>query len=503
MKDSRPASYWIESTEEPSYPALTGDLEVDVCVVGAGIVGVTAATLLKATGRKVALLDMGGVARGASGCTTAKITSGHNLIYQDLERVHGVSAARAYAQANEAGLAQIATFVERFGIDCDFERKANYVYCEESEDVDGIRREVDACGRAGLDVAFVTGTTLPFPIAGAIELADQAQFHPRKYLLALADRLRGGGSHVFQRTRAVGVHEGDPCVVDTPGSHVRAEHVVLATHYPFLDRGLFFPRVHPTRSYAIAGAIDDGSAPEGMFISSSEPIRSIRTIRDDARTLLMVGGEGHSVGQDHDTQARYSKLEAWARDRLGLTSVEYRWSTQDGVSVDGLPYVGPIRLGTTKVFTATAFAKWGLANGAVAAEIIADAITGRPNQWASLFNPNRITIRQSAQRFVAENAKVALHFLRDRVAHPQRGDLEQLSAGEAAIHRRGTRLIAVYRDDHGELHSVSAVCTHLGCVVAWNSADKSWDCPCHGSRFDVDGRVLEGPATGDLPHRDL
>jgi nitrite reductase/ring-hydroxylating ferredoxin subunit len=234
-----------------------------------------------------------------------------------------------------------------------------------------------------------------------------------------------------------------------------------------------------------------------MFISSTEPTRSVRTVPDGGRTLLLVGGEGHSTGQEYETEERYENLERWGAERFGLTT-EYRWSTQDGSSVDRLPYVGTVRRGSDDVYTATAFSKWGFTNGTVAAEIVSDAILGRANEWAGLFDVHRVTLKQSAEKFVTENTKVAIHFVRDRALHPQRSSPDDLSPGEAGVHRSGTKMVAAYRDDAGQLHKVSAICTHLYCVVAWNPAERTWDCPCHGSRFDFDGRVIQGPAVHDL-----
>lgn len=501
--DAQPAgtkgSYWVESVAAPPFAALAGGVDADVCVIGAGLVGITTAALLQEAGREVVLIEMDRAVQGVTGYTTAKVTSGHGLIYASVESAHGADVARGYAEANEAGLARIAALVERHEIDCDFERKANYAYCESPEDAGDIHAEVEAAARAGLDVALVTETSLPFPIAAAIELRDQAQFHPRKYLLALLNRFTTDGGRVFEKTRAMDIHEGEPCVVETIDGEVRARHVVVATHYPFLDRALLFPRVHPKRSYVVAGPAD--RLPEGMYISSTEPTRSVRTIPDGDRTLLLVSGEGHSTGQEYETEERYENLARWGADHFGL-STEYRWSTQDGSSVDQLPYIGTLRRGSDDVYTATAFNKWGFTNGTVAAEIISDAILGRTNEWSALFDVHRITVKQSAEKLVKENTKVAMHFVRDRAIHPQRSAPEDLAPGEGGVHRAGTQLVAAYRDDSGELHQVSAICTHLRCVVAWNPAERSWDCPCHGSRFDFEGRVIQGPAVHDLERVD-
>ncbi|MFN2543063.1 MAG: FAD-dependent oxidoreductase [Actinomycetota bacterium] len=489
-------SYWVASTPVTAFPTLQAEIAVDVAVLGAGIVGTTAALLLRRHGLDVALLERDRVGLGTTGHTTAKLTAGHNLIYESLERKHGAGAAKLYAAANEDGIEFVSRMVDKEGVDCDFERKANYVYVEDADEVDAVQAEVEACRRAGLDAGFVTETTLPYAIAGAVRLPGEAQFHPRKYLLELVERFTGEGGTVFEDTRATGLREGGRNLVRTPGGSVRADHVVVATHYPFIDRSLIFARVHPKRSYAIAGPVE-GALPDGMFISADQPTRSIRTIPDGDRTLLLVGGEGHAVGQERETTQHYGRLEEWARARFGIQSVEYRWSAQDGVPVDQLPFVGPYRVGAS-VYVAAGFQKWGLAMGTTAARIIVDRITSQDNPYAKLFDPVRLAPRASLGRLVKENAKIPRYLAVDRLTHPQRRSVEELQPGEGGIVSGGLRPVAAYRDETGELHRVSAVCTHLGCVVSWNGAERSWDCPCHGSRYGVDGRVIEGPATRDL-----
>jgi nitrite reductase/ring-hydroxylating ferredoxin subunit len=344
---------------------------------------------------------------------------------------------------------------------------------------------------------------LPYEIAGAVALGDQAQFHPRKYLAAFAARIKGDGSHIFEGSRVTDVREGTPCAIQTSGGRVLARDVILATHYPFWDRGLFFPRVHPKSSYAIAGPIEASEAPSGMYISVDQPSRSIRTIPDGDRMLLMVGGNGHATGQNYDTEKEYHDLELWIRERFGITEVTHRWSTHDGVTVDLIPYAGTARRGTEHVYTATGFGKWGMTNGTAAALVICDQILGRANDFSSLFDPHRMTTRGSASKLITENAKVARHWFGDRVKHPQSGAFDDLGPGKAAIKNVGLGQVAGYRDGDGKLHTVSATCTHLGCIVTWNGAEKSWDCPCHGSRFDHEGRVLHGPAIKDLEKKEL
>lgn len=496
-------SFWVDSTSAPEHPSLEGPVEVDVAIVGAGIVGLTAARILKRAGKTVAVVEMDRIVRGVTGYTTAKVTSGHSLIYQQLEEKHGQEAARGYAAANQGALEQMAGWIGDEGIDCDFERRPNFVYSETSQELDAIEKEVEAARRAGLDVTLVTDLDLPYEVRAAVRLDDQAQFHPRRYLLHFARDIAGGGSYIFESSRVVDVCEGDKCEVKTERGSVIANHVILATHYPFWDRGLFFPRVHPKRSYAVAGVLNGSSEPEGMYISADQPTRSIRIIPDGDRRLLMVGGNGHGTGQRYDTENGYKDLERWMGERFGITEVTHRWSSHDGVTVDSLPYIGTARRGTDRIYTATGFGKWGMTNGTAAALIISDQILGRSNPFGSLFDPHRMTIKGSAATAMTENAKVAQHWFGDRINHPQKGAFEDLAPGAAAVEGAGVGQVAGYRDEAGKLHAVSATCTHLGCIVTWNGAEKSWDCPCHGSRFDIEGKVLHGPAVKDLERKEL
>lgn len=497
-----PGSYWIASTPTTEHPALDRDIEVDAVVIGGGLVGVTTAYLLQSEGLRVALIEMDRVLRGATGNTTAKVTWGHGLMYQGLEDKHGAKTARLYGAANRDGLNVLTGLVEELGIDCDLQRRSNYVYVESESQLGSIHREVEVCDRIGLAARFVTDTSLPYDVAGAIEQADQAQFHPRKYGLGLLQAFEAAGGSVYEGSRVTELDEGKRCRVKTLAGTVTASHVVVATHYPFIDRALLFPRVHPKRSYAIAGMVDPDVLPQGMFISSDAPTRSVRTIPDGDRVLLMIGGEGHPVGQKHDTLTCYTNLEGWAKQRFGMTEVLYRWSTQDGVSIDTIPFIGRYRQGAENVYIATAFGKWGFTNGTIGSRLIADRILGRDNPYVDLYSPGRLPLEASAAKLLAENAKVASHFFGDRLKHPQAGGLEGLQPGEAAVDHAGLSPVAGYRDPGGVLHKVSAVCTHLGCIVAWNPAEETWDCPCHGSRYSSGGRVIEGPAVKDLERRD-
>ena len=502
--DALGGSVWLQTgPAQPAFAPLDGDVEADVAVIGGGIVGITTALLLREAGARVALLDAGRLAHGVTGHTTAKVSSQHGMIYAQLRGRFGADAARTYAQVNEGALQWIADRVEREAIDCDFRRLPSYAYVTSASGCGQAEDEAQAASEAGLRAWLADTTPLPYSVTGAVRVENQAEFHVRKYLLALIDTLAGDdGCQIFEQTRAVQVDTSDRAVVKTAGGRVTADQVIVATHYPFLDRSLAFARVHPQRSYAILCRIA-GPAPVGMFISADAPTRSIRAVPLDGEEWLLVGGEGHKTGTGGDTEQRYRRLEDFAREHWDVRSVGYRWSAQDNSTVDGVPYVGALTPRADRVFMATGFAKWGMTGGTAAAQLLTDLVMRRENASASLFDPNRLSLRASVPRLVKENAQAGLRFVGDRLTKRGERPIEDLRPGEGDIVRLRGDTVAGYRDELGELMAVSATCTHLGCRVNWNTAERSWDCPCHGSRFAPSGEVLQGPAVHRLERKPL
>ena len=501
MGAERPVNPSIWLVSEPAaarWPALAGDSTAEVCVVGGGITGVTTALLLQQSGVDVVLLEGDTIASGTTGSTTAKVTSLHSLVYAQLLREQGEERARQYADANEAAIATVAGLVDQHGIACDLERRPAVTYTQDPDRVGDIADEVEAAQRLGLPASFVSDLEPPFEAVAAVRFDDQAQLHPRRYVLGLAEAFVAAGGRIHERTRVVDVDEhGDGTEVRVDGGgRVRAGDVVLATLLPIKDVGGFFAKAHPYRSYAMA--VRASVVPQAMYYGVDSPSRSSRTVRfDDGTEGLVLGGNGHKVGEEPDTPGQYADLEAWARSSFGVSALEARWSAQDYEPVDSIPYVGRSpRLQRTWV--ATGFKKWGMTNGTAAAMILTSHLRGEPSPWTEVFDATRIDAGASVKTFVEENLDVGKRFVQDRIRKWRAPGADVLGAGEGGLVEVDGLHVAAYRHDDGRLSAVSATCTHLGCTVLWNQAERSWDCPCHGSRFDCEGKVLAGPATTPL-----
>ncbi|HWH01245.1 MAG TPA: FAD-dependent oxidoreductase [Pilimelia sp.] len=496
-------SYWMESTAATAYPSLDGDLEVDVAVVGGGIAGICAAWELAAAGRGVALLEADRIAAGVTGYTTAKLSALHGLSYADLRSAQGPEAARSYAESQQWAVRRVAEVAGLLGVDCDLETVPAFTYVESPHLLERVRAEVDAAQEAGLPASFVTATDLPFGVAGAIRVADQAQFHPRRYLLGLAEDLTRRGGRVFERSRVVGLDEGDPCRLTVEGGPtVTAGSVVVATHYPVFDRALLFARLRPRRELVVAAAIPAEQDPRGAYLTPEQNTRSVRTAPyPDGRRLLIVTGEHFTPGAPGVT-GRWERLVAWTRQRFPGAEIRHRWAAQDNATTDRVPFVGPLHPGARNAYVATGFGGWGMSTGVMAGRLLTEWITGVDSPWARLYDPRRLHLRQEARPLLALQAHVARHFVGDRLARSHVDSVADIPPGTGAVVRVGGEHCAVYRDRGGAAHALSARCTHLGCLVHFNDAETAWECPCHGSRFAVDGAVLQGPANRPLERRD-
>lgn len=498
--ERRHPSLWQATEPGREHAPLTDDTTVEVLVAGGGITGLTTGLLLAEAGRRVAVVEARRLGAGATGGTTGKVTSQHGAIYHRLVEQHGEDVARTYGQANQAALGLVRALVARYGIDAADLRTADaYVHTEREDLTEQLEHEAEVARGLGLPAEWTTSTDLPFPVAGAVRFADQARIHAIGYLHGLADAIAGHpNASVHEQTRVTGLTQrGGEVLVATDRGVVIAGEVVLATLVPITDRGLEFARVEPARTYGIAARLrDDGLLPGGMYLSLEEPTRSTRRYDGPDGSYLVVVGDAHRTGVDRDTDRHHAALERYARERFGATDVVHRWSAQDFVPVDLLPFVGRTPF-ASRVSVATGFNKWGLTGGTLAAEILRDQLLGEEHPAARAFAPRRLSPLAAVRPLIEHNVESGVHFVVDRL-RPDAHSIADIPPGGAGIVREGARFLAVSREADGTASIRSAVCSHLGCLVQWNAGERSWDCPCHGSRFDVDGSVLEGPASGPL-----
>ena len=481
---------WAETVQLPACPPLEENAHVDVAIVGAGISGLTTAYLLAKAGKSVLVLDDGPIAGGMSSATTAHLSNMLDDRYFELEKLHGREGARLAAESHTAAIACIEAIVGEENIDCDFTRLDGYLFLAEGDEPETLERELAAAHRAGL--AGVRRAQHA-PYGDCLVFPNVAQFHPLKYLAALAGAIRRLGGRIHCSSHAEHVEGGVPALVHVGRRVVTADHVVVATNVPVNDRVAIHLKQAPYMTYVIAARVPPGSVPQALAWDTGDPYHYVRMHED----LLIVGGEDHKSGQAHDGKERHARLERWARSRFPMMGpVEFAWAGQVMETIDYLGFIGRNPMDHENVYVVTGDSGMGLTHGTIAGMLISDLVFGRENPWEALYEPSRVPVRAAAE-WARENSNVALQYT-DWLTGGDVGSVEEIKPGSGALVRRGLEKIAVYRDDAGKLHERSAACTHLGCVVQWNGAQKTWDCPCHGSRFDPKGKVINGPANRDL-----
>ena len=491
---ARSECYWTATAPARRWPFLSGDLEVDLAIIGGGIVGVTLARLLADRGLSFALVEARRIGEGVTGRSTAKITSQHNIAYTRIERKFGQEAAACYADANQAGLGTIAELAARHKIACDLEACPAIAYTMDEKQAAAIEAEVRLAAMLGLPASLTRDTGLPFEVTAAMRWDDQARFHPVSYVEGLAASLDGGNGHVFEQSRVV---DWSSDRIATEQGSVKARHVAMATHLPLGQTGLFFAEAYPHMHPVIMGRADPARVPPGMYISVETPRHSTRGHRDrDGGSWMIFAGPSFKHGHVDDERAAFAEIERFARVHFGVAA-DYRWTNEDYTPMDGAPFVGWSSSAPGGYLVATGFNAWGITTGTAAAILLADLVTDRDNPWLKLFDARRIKPIAGAKEFSKGNAEVAAHLVGGYLARKPHA-FDALKPGEAAIHKIDGSNVAAFRDEQGRIHAVSAVCTHLGCLVGWNETDRSWDCPCHGSRFDCEGGVLHGPAVKPL-----
>jgi glycine/D-amino acid oxidase-like deaminating enzyme/nitrite reductase/ring-hydroxylating ferredoxin subunit len=484
--------YWNATAQPPAFPKLAGEVRVDVAIVGGGIVGISTARRLKDKGLTVAVVEARRVGRQVTGKSTAKVTSQHALRYQTLEKKFGRENALKYADAQEAAIDDIKRLITSYEINCDLECKDAYVYTCHDRHVRQVEREVDVARSLGLPATLVQETGLPFEVRAAIRYEGQAQFHPTKYVAGLAQTLPGNGCHVFEESRVV---DWDPHRVATEAGSVSAAQVVMATHLPLGQIGFFYAEVHPHAEAVVAAPIN--RIPDGMYVSVEQPVHSIRTHKHDGKVFGIATGPSFKPGATEDERKAFNDIERWLAEEFDARPIEYRWVNEDYSSMDQMPFVGWSSSSGERYLVATGFGAWGITNGGAAGMILADLATGDHNPWLEAFDATRLKPIAGAPKFVAENAGVAAHLIGGYLSRKEKS-FDVLAPGQAAILKIDGANIAAFRDEQGKVHAISAACSHMGCLVGWNEIDRTWDCPCHGSRFTLDGEVLAGPATQRL-----
>lgn len=492
---------WTADTRMPDYPPLQEDARADVCVVGAGIAGLSSAYLLSREGLSVIVLDDGPVAGGNTQMTTAHLSNVIDDRYEVVERLHGEEGARLTAASHSAAIDRIETIVRTERIDCDFIRLDGYLFLPPDGDQTLLDRELAAARRSGLDVARVSRAPFgPFDTGPCLRFPRQGQIHPLKYLAGVARALTAAGGRIFCATHADRIEGGDTARVQAAGHEVVARAVVVATNTPINDRLVIHTKQTAHITYAIGARVPRGSVPSALCWDTEDPYHYLRQAPhpvDAAQEILIVGGEDHKTGRSGDALSRHHRLEEWARVRFPqMGAVEFAWSGQVMETIDGLAFIGRNPADSTNVFIATGDSGMGMTHGTIAGILLTDLIMERGNPWTVLYDPSRKTLR-AAGTFAKETLDMAARYA-GWAAPGDAASVEEVAPGSGAVIWRGLSRVAAYRDGEGVLHERSAVCPHLGCVVQWNASAKTWDCPCHGSRFDCRGDVINGPANTPL-----
>ncbi|PVE17264.1 FAD-dependent oxidoreductase [Clostridium perfringens] len=474
-------SVWSESCKFRKREALNKDIKTDVLVIGAGIAGILIAYMLKQNGREVVLIDAAEIASGNTKNTTAKITSQHDLIYSKLITEFGEEKAKQYAKANELAIKKYKEIIEDKRIECDFEEKPAYVYS--LNEVDVLKEEVEAAKKLGIDAEFVQEVNLPFKIKGAVKFNNQAQFNPLKFLRGISNELV-----IYENTRALEIKEN---LVVTSGGNITANNIVVATHYPIMNApGYYFMKMHQERSYVLA--LENTSEIDGMYIDLNKEGYSFRTYNN----LLLLGGISHRTGENEEGGS-YDELRKVAKRLYPKAKEKYYWSAQDCMTIDGIPYIGRYSSETPNIYVATGFNKWGMTSSMVSAMIISDMILEKENDFSEIFSPRRFDLSLSINNIANDLIETAKNFIAQKVYIPS-SEIEHIKNGHGGIIEYNGEKVGVYKNKDGKEFFVSTKCTHLGCQLSWNSDELTWDCPCHGSRFDYKGRLIGSPATKDL-----
>jgi len=489
-------AYWILSSEGRNYKKLTKDLETECLIVGGGIPGITTAYLLSKKGVKVTVVDADKIGSGCSGRNTGKVTCQHSIVYSKIKKEYGLEKAKSYYEANNKALKLMESIIKEHNIDCNFEKISAYIFTESDNYIKDIEDEFSVCKEIGIDCEYHTSLPLPLDIKAAISFNNQGQFNPKKYIDAIAELVIKQGGEIYENTTIKDVDKREKNKITTEdGNYIYTSKLVISSHHPFYDgMSFYFARLEPERSHIIA-LTKTKDFPKGMFINVEEPSRTLRSYEGDGENLVLIGGEKHRVGKGKNDRNYYDILEAYAKEKFGEEEVKYRWSAQDCLSTDHIPYIGYINKEFDNMYVATGFSKWGMTNGTVAGMIISNLIINGEDEFQETFTPSRSKSYLSKE-FLKQNINVVVEYIGGML---RQGNREvEVEKGEMKVVRIKGVDYGAFKDENGKLFIVNIKCTHLGCELLWNNCEKTWDCPCHGSRFDYKGNVLEGPAINPL-----
>jgi glycine/D-amino acid oxidase-like deaminating enzyme/nitrite reductase/ring-hydroxylating ferredoxin subunit len=497
-------SVWMTMPHAPSrvaFAALPDDAVTDVCIVGAGIAGLSTAYLLAREGLSVIVLDDGPIGGGETSRTTAHLSNAIDDRYVEIERIHGREGARMTAESHTTAINRIEAIAREEQISCDFVRLDGYLFLSPDESPSLLQHELEAAHRAGLANVELLPRT-PFQGFGnvpCLKFPNQGHFHPIKYLTGLAQAITRLGGRIYTSTHVTSVTGGSRATIETQsGRIVKSDAIVMATNTPVNDLVAIHLKQAAYRTYAIGARIPSDSVPDALYWDTQDPYHYIRLQPwDDGFDMLIIGGEDHKTGQADDTEDRHARLALWARVQFSmLGEIEFEWSGQVMESIDGLAFIGRNPMDAPNVYIATGDSGMGMTHGTIAGILLTDLLRGRANPWADLYDPSRVRVRAMPD-LAQENANVVAQYA-DWVTSGDVDSTQDIPLNSGAVVREGLSKVAVYRDAYGVCHAHSAVCTHLGCIVSWNSTEQTWDCPCHGSRFDKQGKVVNGPALSDL-----
>lgn len=497
------SSLWLDSVPDFNFAPLEKDIEVDVCVIGGGITGISTAYELSKAGLKVCILERDHLCHHATGNTTAKITAQHGLFYDYLINTFSHDLAKGYLDANLEAISNIKNIIDTEKIDCDFEVCDNYVFTDLEEEVLKIKHEVLAVNSLGFDANLVDTIPLPVKCLSAIQFPNQAQFNPLKYVMGLVGCIKKNHGLIYENSKVYDVKkEGDSYHIYTKNNVVSSKYVVFACHYPIINApGFYFLKMYQEASYLIA--VETASSFDGMYINTKAPIMSFRTaLTNDKKRVVLIGGSNHKVGTQEDISSCYTVLEDLAKNVFPDAKVLNRWQTQDCISLDKLPYIGEFSSLWKNSFVATGFKKWGMTTSNVAAMIISNFILGKENPYQDVFSSTRFHPLKNGTEFVNMLKQATSSLVMDKFNVPQ-DTLDSITKNSAKIVEINKTKIGIYKDKDGKFYAIKPVCSHLGCELSWNDLEKTWDCPCHGSRFRFDGKSLYSPSVDDLKLLDL